>query len=86
MVREGSGQADKKVGKTEMLIKRWRILRGKEDKLEKDLKESTLSCKKLGKKYGYPDRRSMAFAKRRVSRDRRDPGGIRRGNAFCARS
>ena len=35
-----------------MIMRRWGILRGKEDDLVRDLKETALSFKKLGKKYG----------------------------------
>ena len=48
----------------EMLTRRWAILRGKEDNLVKDLKGTTHSFKKLGKKYGVSRQAIHAFWKR----------------------
>ena len=48
----------------EMLTRRWAILRGKEDNLVKDLKGTTHSFKKLGKKYGVSRQAVHAFSKR----------------------
>jgi len=47
-----------------MLTRQWAILRGKENKLVKDLKETTLSFKKLGKKYGVTRQGVHIFCKR----------------------
>jgi DNA-binding transcriptional ArsR family regulator len=54
---------------------RGRILRDKEDDLLKDLKESTLSYKKLGKQYGVSGQAIHAFYKRhRIKRPKRRKG------------
>ena len=45
-------------------MRRWGILQGKEDNLVKDLKETTLSFEKLGKKYGVSRQAVHAFSKR----------------------
>jgi hypothetical protein len=64
-----------KVGKTKMPIKGWGALRGKEDRLVKDLKESTLSSKKLGKKYGVSGQAIYGFCKRKgIERPKRPRG------------
>ncbi len=47
-----------------MLMRRWGILQGKEDNLVKDLKETALSFKKLGKKYGVSRQAVHGFCKR----------------------
>ncbi|MGA2316481.1 MAG: hypothetical protein ABSG71_08890 [Thermodesulfobacteriota bacterium] len=47
-----------------MIMKRWGILQGKKDNLLKDLKETTLSFKKLGKRYGVSRQAVHAFSKR----------------------
>jgi hypothetical protein len=47
-----------------MIIRRWGMLRGKEDDLVRDLKETTLSSKKLGKKYGVSGQAVYGFCKR----------------------
>jgi hypothetical protein len=47
-----------------MRRKRWGILRGNEDNLAKDLKETTLSSRKLGKKYGVSGQAVYGFCKR----------------------
>jgi hypothetical protein len=47
-----------------MIMARRGILWGKEDNLIKDLKETTLSFKKLGKKYGVSTQAVHAFCKR----------------------
>ncbi len=44
-----------------MLMRRWRRLQAKKDKLVKDLEETTLSFKKLGKKYGVSRQAVHAF-------------------------
>jgi biotin operon repressor len=61
---EGGGSGDEKLEKTEMIMRRWGILQGKEDNLVKDLKETTLSFKKLGKKYGVSRQAIHIFYKR----------------------
>jgi len=57
------GPGDEEAGKTGMLMKRWGILRGEQDNLLKDLKESAVSCEKLGKKYGVSRQAIYAFSK-----------------------
>ena len=47
-----------------MIIRRWGILRGKEDDLVRDLKETTFSFKKLGERYGVSREAVRAFSKR----------------------
>ena len=47
-----------------MIMRRWGILQGKEDNLLKDLKETTLSFKKLGERYGVSRQAVHAFSKR----------------------
>jgi DNA-binding XRE family transcriptional regulator len=56
---------DEKEGETELLGGRRGILRGKENKLVKDLKETTITYEKLGKKYGVSRQTIFAFCKRR---------------------
>jgi len=46
-------------------MKKWGILRSKEGKLIKDLKETTLSLRKLGKKYGASKQAIHAFSKKK---------------------
>ena len=54
---------------------RARILQDKEDDLLKDIKDSTLSYKKLGKKYGVSGQAIYAFYKRhRIKRPKRPKG------------
>ena len=45
-------------------MKRWGILRGKKDDLVRDLKKTTFSFKKLGKKYGVSWQAVYGFCKR----------------------
>jgi len=47
-----------------MIIARWRMLQGKEDNLVRDLKETTLSFKKLGERYGVSRQAVHCFFKR----------------------
>ena len=47
-----------------IIMGRWGILRGKKDDLVRDLKETTLSFKKLGEKYGVSREAVRAFSKR----------------------
>ena len=47
-----------------MIMRRWGILRGKEDDLVRDLKETTLSFRKLGERYGVSREAVRAFSKR----------------------
>ena len=47
-----------------MIMRRWGVLQGKEEDLLKDLKEITLSFKKLGKRYGVSRQAVHAFSKR----------------------
>ncbi|MGB7575308.1 MAG: hypothetical protein WBN53_15755, partial [Thermodesulfobacteriota bacterium] len=44
-------------------MRRWGILRGKEDDLVRDLKKTTFSFKKLGKKYGVSRQAVYGFSK-----------------------
>jgi len=56
-------------------MKRWGILRGKEADLVKDLKETTLSFEKLGKKYGVSRQAIYFFSKRQgIKRPKRSIG------------
>ena len=56
-------------------MRRWGILRGKEDNLVKDLKETVLSFKKLGKKYGVSRQAVCVFCERReIKRPKRPQG------------
>jgi len=61
---EGGRSGDGEEGKTGMLMKRWGILRRKKDNLVRDLKETTLSFEKLGKKYGVSRQGIYSFSKR----------------------
>jgi len=67
-----------------MLTRRWAILRGKESKLVKDLKETTLSFKKLGKKYGVSRQAIHAFCTRQgIKRPKRPKGHQTEGCSLC---
>jgi hypothetical protein len=58
-----------------MIMRRWGILQGKEDHLAKDLKETTLPFRKLGRKYGVSSQAIHAFYKRqRIKRPERVRG------------
>ena len=46
------------------MIRRWAKLRGKEDNLVNDLKDTTLSFEKLGEKYGVSKQAIHAFSKK----------------------
>ena len=46
-----------------MIMRRWGILQGKKDNLLKDLKETTLSFKKLGERYGVSRQAVHTFSK-----------------------
>ena len=60
------------------------ILWGKEDNLIKDLKETTLSFKKLGKKYGVSRQAIYAFSKKQgIKRLKRPRGHQTEGCRFC---
>ena len=64
-----------------MLTRRWALLRGKENKLVKDLKETTLSFKQLGEKYGVSRQAIHAFHIRQgIKRPRRARGHQTEGN------
>jgi biotin operon repressor len=83
MVRMVSREMKTK-GKTELITKRWAILRGKEDNLIKDLEETTLSCKKLGKKYGVSRQAVYAFFKRQgIKRPLKAKGHQTKGCRLC---
>lgn len=47
-----------------MIMRKWGVLRGKEDNLVRDLKKTTLSCMKLGERYGVSREAVRAFSKR----------------------
>ena len=58
-----------------MIMARWGILQGKENDLVKNLKETTLSFKKLGKRYGVSGQAVQAFFKKqRIKRPVRPKG------------
>jgi hypothetical protein len=61
-------------------IKRWGTLRGREENLVKNLKESTLSSKKLGKKYGVSGQAIYGFCKRRGIKRPKRPKGHQTGD------
>jgi len=58
------GKEDEEVGKTETIMARPGILRGKENNLVKELKETTLSLEKLAERYGVSRQAIHAFWKR----------------------
>jgi biotin operon repressor len=62
-----------------MIMRRWGILQGKEDNLVKDLKETTLSFKKLGKRYGVSRQAVHAFYKRQGIKRPAKPKGHQTG-------
>ena len=67
-----------------MLMRRWAILRGKEHNLVKDLKETTLSFKKLGERYGVSRQAVQAFSKREgVKRPAKPKGHQTEGCRLC---
>jgi hypothetical protein len=69
-----------------MLMRRWAILRGKEANLVKDLKETTLPFKKLGKKYGVSTQAVHGFCKRQgIKRPKRPKGHQTEGCRLCQR-
>jgi len=56
-------------------MKRWGILRGKEDDLLEDLKRTSLPFEKLGKKYGVSRQAIHNFCKRQgIKRPKRPRG------------
>ena len=61
------------------MIRRWGILRGKEDDLVRDLKETTLSFKKLGKKYGVSRQAIHGFCKTQAIKRPVKPKGHQTG-------
>ena len=67
-----------------MLMRRWAILRGKEHNLVKDLKETTLSFRKLGERYGVSRQAVHAFSKREgVKRPAKPKGHQTEGCRLC---
>jgi biotin operon repressor len=67
-----------------MIMKRWGILRGKEDDLVRDLKKTTLSFKKLGKKYGVSRQAIYGFSKKQgIKRLKRPRGHQTEGCRLC---
>jgi hypothetical protein len=62
-----------------MIMRRWGILRGKEDDLVRDLKETTLSFKKLGERYGVSREAVRAFSKRQEIKRPVKPKGHQTG-------
>ena len=82
----GGGSEDEEEGETELVTRKWAILRGKEDNLVKDLKETTLPYEKLGKKYGVSRQAIYAFCKRqRIRRLKRPRGHQTKGCPLCQR-
>ena len=80
----GGGSVDEEHGEAELLRRRWAILRGKESKLVKDLKETTLPYEKLGKKYGVSRQAIYAFSKRQgIKRPKRPKGHQTEGCSLC---
>ncbi len=65
------------MGKTAMIMRRLRILRGKEKDLIKDLKKAALSLEKLGKKYGVSRQAIHSFYTRRGIKRPMKPKGHR---------
>jgi DNA-binding transcriptional regulator YhcF (GntR family) len=64
-----------------MLTRRWAILRGKEEKAVKDLKETTLPYEKLAKKYGVSRQAIQVFCKKQgIKRPKRPKGHQTEGN------
>ena len=75
---------DKGEGKTEMIMARSRILQDKKDNLVKDLKETTLSFKKLGERYGVSRQAVHDFSKRQgIERPVKPKGHQAEGCRFC---
>jgi len=67
-----------------MIMRRWGILQGKEDNLVKDLKETPLSFKKLGERYGVSRQAVHAFFKRQGIKRPVKPRGHQTGECrFC---
>jgi len=67
-----------------MLMRIWGVLNGKEDNLVKDLKETTLSFKKLGKKYGVSRQAIHNFSRRQgIKRPLRPKGHQTEGCRLC---
>jgi biotin operon repressor len=65
-------------------MKRWGILRGKENNLIRDLKETTLSCKRLGERYGVSRQAVYAFSKRQgIERPLKPKGHQTKGCRLC---
>lgn len=84
--RDGKGgeSGDEEEGETQLLTRRWAILRGKEDNLVKDLKETTHSFKKLGKKYGVSRQAIHFFCKKQgIKRPKRPKGHQTEGCSLC---
>ena len=66
------------------MTKRWGILRGKEDNLIRDLRETALSCKKLGERYGVSRQAVYAFSKRQgIVRPLKPKGHQTKGCRLC---
>jgi biotin operon repressor len=67
-----------------MIMARRGILWSKEDNLIKDLKETTISFKKLGKKYGVSRQAIYAFSKKQeIKRPKRPRGHQTEGCRLC---
>ena len=67
-----------------MLMRIWGVLNGKEDNLVEDLKETTLSFKKLGKKYGVSRQAIHNFSRRQgIKRPLRPKGHQTEGCRLC---
>ena len=75
------------VGKTQMLMRKWARLRGKEHNLVKDLEETTLSFKKLGERYEVSRQAVQVFSKREgVKRPAKPKGHQTEGCRLCQKS
>ena len=81
----GGGSGDEEEGRTEMIMARLGKLQGKEDNLVKDLKETTLSFKKLGRRYGVSRQAVHAFSKRQVIKRAVKPRGQETGGTGSSR-
>jgi hypothetical protein len=62
-----------------MIMRRWGMLQGKEDNLLKDLKETTLTFKELGERYGVSRQAVHAFSKRQGIKRPLKPKGHQTG-------
>jgi hypothetical protein len=67
-----------------MIMRGWGILQGKEENLVKDLRETTFSFEKLGKKYEVSRQAIYFFSKRQgIKRQKRPRGHQTEGCRLC---